>query len=577
MRVLWRLSKEAARYKGLYAMAILSTLLLTVINLIAPRLLSQMTDVVGGGMTDQALGIVWSLALGLLLLYLVRVLFRYLSNYLAHKAAWNLVEDLRKRVYAHLQTLSMGYYHDKQTGDLMSRVVNDTSNFELLYAHLIPELCTNLLTVFGVLAVLLTINWQLGLLTCIPIPFIFAAGWIFSTKVQPCFRRSQKALAELNAKLQDNFSGMHEIQSFGTQAQELQNVSVCTGHFTKAMLHALNLSAIFHPSVEFCSSMGTVIVVGLGGVLALRGQLSVADVVAFLLYLSLFYTPIAGLGRLLEEMQQALAGAERVAAVLDTPPDIADAPDAKPLNNPKGRISFENVSFAYQKDQPVLQNISFSCEPGEMVALVGPTGVGKTTLTQLIPRFYDPDEGVVRIDGQDLRGLRLQSLRQAVAPVLQDTFLFNATILENIRYANPDATDEEVVEAAKAAHIHEDILRMPEGYRTGVGERGVRLSGGQKQRIAIARAILRPSPIVILDEATASVDVETEKQIQAAIQALSGKRTIVAIAHRLSTIRSADQILVLEEGRVVQRGTHAQLVDQEGLYQRLQRAQSLAE
>ena len=577
MRVLWRLSKEAARYKGLYAMAILSTLLLTVINLVAPRLLSQMTDVVGGGMTDQALGIVWSLALGLLLLYLVRVLFRYLSNYLAHKAAWNLVEDLRKRVYAHLQTLSMGYYHDKQTGDLMSRVVNDTSNFELLYAHLIPELCTNLLTVFGVLAVLLTINWQLGLLTCIPIPFIFAAGWIFSTKVQPCFRRSQKALAELNAKLQDNFSGMHEIQSFGTEAQELQNVSVCTGHFTKAMLHALNLSAIFHPSVEFCSSMGTVIVVGLGGVLALRGQLSVADVVAFLLYLSLFYTPIAGLGRLLEEMQQALAGAERVAAVLDTPPDIADAPDAKPLNNPKGRISFENVSFAYQKDQPVLQNISFSCEPGEMVALVGPTGVGKTTLTQLIPRFYDPDEGVVRIDGQDLRGLRLQSLRQAVAPVLQDTFLFNATILENIRYANPDATDEEVVEAAKAAHIHEDILRMPEGYLTGVGERGVRLSGGQKQRIAIARAILRPSPIVILDEATASVDVETEKQIQAAIQALSGKRTIVAIAHRLSTIRSADQILVLEEGRVVQRGTHAQLVDQEGLYQRLQRAQSLAE
>lgn len=577
MRVLWRLSKEAARYKGLYAMAILSTLLLTVINLVAPRLLSRMTDVVGGGMTDQALGIVWSLALGLLLLYLVRVLFRYLSNYLAHKAAWNLVEDLRKRVYAHLQTLSMGYYHDKQTGDLMSRVVNDTSNFELLYAHLIPELCTNLLTVFGVLAVLLTINWQLGLLTCIPIPFIFAAGWIFSTKVQPCFRRSQKALAELNAKLQDNFSGMHEIQSFGTEAQELQNVSVCTGHFTKAMLHALNLSAIFHPSVEFCSSMGTVIVVGLGGVLALRGQLSVADVVAFLLYLSLFYTPVAGLGRLLEEMQQALAGAERVAAVLDTPPDIADAPDAKPLNNPKGRISFENVSFAYQKDQPVLQNISFSCEPGEMVALVGPTGVGKTTLTQLIPRFYDPDEGVVRIDGQDLRGLRLQSLRQAVAPVLQDTFLFNATILENIRYANPDATDEEVVEAAKAAHIHEDILRMPEGYLTGVGERGVRLSGGQKQRLAIARAILRPSPIVILDEATASVDVETEKQIQEAIQALSGKRTIVAIAHRLSTIRSADQILVLEEGRVVQRGTHAQLVDQEGLYQRLQRAQSLAE
>ncbi|MBR4623683.1 MAG: ABC transporter ATP-binding protein [Clostridia bacterium] len=577
MKLLWKLSKEAIRYRGLYILAILATLSLTFVNLAAPKVLSAMTGIVQRGVTEEGLATIWKLTIILICLYLSRILFRFLSNYMAHKAAWYLVGDLRTKTYDKLERMHLGFFHDKQTGDLMSRVVNDTRDFELLYAHIIPETITNVVTFLGVLIMLLTINPKLALITCAPIPLILISGIIFSKKVRPFFGISQKKMGELNGKLQDNLSGIHEIQSFGREEYETERVDEKNFGHVKAMLQALKVSAVFHPSVEFISSIGTILVVAVGGFLAYKGSLNAEDIVAFLLYLSLFYTPVTGLATLLENMQQSLAGAERVMAILEAPSEIQDKPGAEELKDVEGEIRFEDVSFSYIDGIPVLEDVSFECPPGQMLALVGPTGVGKTTITQLISRFYEPQKGRILIDGHDISDITIESLRHNISTVLQDTFLFNGTISENISYAKPDATLEEIRNAARAADIDDEIMAMPDGYDTVTGERGVKLSGGQKQRIAIARAILRNAPIIVLDEATASVDVETEQKIRNAINSITGKKTIIAIAHRLSTIRNADQILVVEEGRIVEKGTHNELMDLNGVYARMNRIQNREE
>ena len=532
-----------------------------------------MTSLVASGVDDTALETIKVYAITLLALYALRILFRYLSNYMAHKAAWTLVEELRLKVYNKLQALPIEYFRNHQSGELVSRTIDDTATFELLYAHLLPESITNIITVVGVTVILLSINTRLALLTCFPIPLILISGWFFSRKVRPTFRETQKNRGFLSAQLQDNFAGMQEIQTFVQQEKATKNVETKAGLLTKAQLYALNLSAIFHPSVEFLTAIGTVIVVGFGGYLAYQGQVDVGDIVAFLLYLSLFYAPITGIANLLEQMQMALAGAERVIEILDAPQNIANKDDAIYLDNCTGELKFENVNFSYVEGVPVLKDINFIAKPGEMIALVGHTGAGKTTMAQMIARFYDPTSGAVYLDGNDLRDVHLDSLHKNVSIVLQDTFLFNGSIGENIAFARPYATKEEIEEAAKVARIHDDVMTMPEGYDTHVGERGAKLSGGQKQRIAIARAILCNAPVLILDEATSSIDVQTEANIQQAIANLGGTRTVIAIAHRLSTIQNADCILVLENGRITQRGKHKELITKPGLYREMYRIQ----
>ncbi|MBE6731229.1 MAG: ABC transporter ATP-binding protein [Ruminococcaceae bacterium] len=576
MKILLKLSKEALRYKTLYIVSILATFSLTGVNLAAPKVLSALTGIVERGVTEEGLASIGYLTVILIALYLARIALRFMTNYLSHKAAWYLVGDLRRKIYDKLERLNIGFFHDKQTGDLMSRITNDTRDFELLYAHIIPDIITNGFTFIGVLTILLTINWKLALYTCAPLPLILISGFVFSKKVRPYFRIQQKKMGEFNGKLQDNISGIHEIQSFGREDYETEKVDEKNMDQVHAMLKALKISAVFHPTVEFISSIGIILVVGVGGLLAYYEGLSLEVIVAFLLYLGMFYAPVSGLANMLESIQQSMAGAERVMAILETESEIQNKENAIDLGKAKGEVEFKNVSFHYQKEVPVLKNISFKCESGMMVALVGPTGVGKTTLTQLISRFYDVKSGEILIDGKNVKDVTLESLRKNISPVLQDTFLFNGTIEENIAYAMPEASHEEILEASKAANIHEDIMAMPDKYDTKVGERGLRLSGGQKQRVAIARAILRKSPIIILDEATASVDVETEKQIQAAINNIAGKRTIFAIAHRLSTIRNADMILVIENGEIAEMGTHQELVKLGGIYARMDSIQSSA-
>jgi ATP-binding cassette subfamily B protein/subfamily B ATP-binding cassette protein MsbA len=561
----------ARKYSLSLVVTTISMLALVGIQLLIPWIVKLLiANVTGSTASLENMGYVTKLAIIVLIAYVGRAGLQFVRSYMAHVAGWGVVADVRKYIYNHMQRLSLRFYEDKQVGQLMSNVVNDTDLFEQLISHAIPDVVVNLVTLIGVTAVLLGLNWKLTLLSTLPIPLVILSLQIYAKRVRPAFRNRQKELGNLNALLNDNLSGIREIKAFTREEDEEIRVHTGIDNYRKSLLNALKLMATFQPFVEFTSSIGTLVVIYFGGRLALQGILPVADLVAFFLYLESFYAPVRNLSGAWEAIQSSLAGADRVAGLLAEPREPQTVRGAAPVTSRvRGEFIFQNVNFEYTEGVPVLEDVSLEIPAKSVVALVGPTGVGKTTLVSLIPRFYDVTSGSITLDGRDLCDYTLDSLRQQISIVLQDVFLFYGTVRENLLFGRPNADEAEMIAAAKAANAHDFIADLPDGYDTLIGERGVKLSGGQKQRLSIARAILKDAPILILDEATSSVDTETEQLIQQAFERLMQGRTTIIIAHRLSTIRNADKIVVLEDKSIREMGTHEELIRMGGLYKRL--------
>lgn len=573
MRTALRIFREAKKYRIYLIFSLFVLVISTAAGFYTPWALRELTALATEGISNfQA----QALRIGLLLLAAttIQVAGTSAAGYLNHYAALHYVADLRKRLYGKLQHMSLSYFHKSRTGDLTSRVVNDTLDAEVLLAHVIPDFLVNILTFMGVGALLFTINAKLAAMSLVTIPFLLGITIWQSRHVSPSWKENSRVRGELAGKVQDNLSGIKEIQIFNQQSHEEGNIADLSLRHSLAYLRASFFFETTYPLLAFVTALGTVIVVVYGGYLVGIGEVDIADIVGFVMYLSMFYGPVKSFSGLAERAGEAGAGCRRVFDVFDEIPEVKEKKNAKDLKRVQGKIVLKDLSFSYQEDIPVMKNINLTIEKGQTVALVGTTGVGKSTIANLINRFYDPQEGAVFIDGVDIREVTLSSLRDNISMVLQDTFLFNGTVYENIVYGWKDAAREDVIAAAKAANAHDFIEKMENGYDTFIGERGVLLSGGQRQRIAIARAILRDSPILILDEATSALDTKTEKEIQAALNEISKERTTIMIAHRLSTTREADLIVVLDGTGIAEMGTHDELMRKGGIFARLHGAQA---
>jgi ATP-binding cassette subfamily B protein/subfamily B ATP-binding cassette protein MsbA len=556
------------------ALAVAFGLLFAGTSLIPPLLIRRIIQwITGGGGTPRAL---ISIAVLLLLVYLCRGLCRYGYGRFSHAASFDVLHSLTVRVYTHLQSLPHGFFHNQRTGSLMARSVNDIEAIEDFIAHGIPETTIAFVLPTAMIGVLFYLNWQLALVALLPLPL---ASWIVFrsvSKTRSSWRPVRERLADLTAQVQDNLSGVTVIKSFTQEQQQAREIETRSRGLRDDMLRAITLSFVPVGVIEVTNGVGIILIVLLGGAMALGGSVSAADLFVFIVYLTQIYQPFLQLANMNDTLQKATVSSERVFELLALRPDIVSPPHGLQPARMSWDIALQGVTFAYQPGRPVLFDVSIKIAEGAVVALVGATGAGKTTVTSLIPRFYDPQEGSVRIGGHDVRSLDLDFLRGNIASVLQDVFLFHGSVRQNLLFGRPQATEQEMVAAARAANVEEFILNLPDGYDTLIGERGVRLSAGQKQRLSIARALLKDAPILILDEATSSVDTETEHLIQEAISRLTVQRTTVVIAHRLSTIRNADLIVVLDKGQVVEQGTHEMLLARNGYYARMIRAQDLS-
>ena len=570
MHVLKRLLGYVRPYwKPLIVTSIL-VLVHTGLSLLPPLFQREIVDQVIGARDVSRLGVIIVTLIGIqALLQLVD----FGDLYVRHALGERFIFDLRVRMYAHLQRLSLSFFERTSTGELMSRVTNDINALEQFVTHGVALTVVDLLRLLGASAVLLVLDWRLALAVLVPLPVMAFGLRYFNQRVRPIYRRVRDRLGDINARLQDNLTGIRVIQAFEQEEAELARFHDTSERYYWERVQGIRAWSTFFPALRFVAALGGVLVLGFGARMVVAGQLSLGTLVAFLSYIVSFYEPLRRLTEVDNVFQQAVAAGERIFELLDEEPEIRDAPDAIALGAIEGDVVFDDVHFRYGDGDEVLHDVAFHMAPGEVVALVGPSGAGKTSIANLLCRFYDPIHGRVLVDGHDLRRVQVRSLRQRVAVVLQDTFLFNTTVRENLLYGKPDAREDEMVAATKIAYAHDFIEQLPQGYDTEIGERGVKLSGGQKQRLALARAILADPRILILDEATSSVDAEAEYLIQQALDEVMKGRTSLVIAHRLSTIRNAGKIIALEGGRIREVGDHHELLARGGLYSQLYQRQ----
>jgi ABC-type multidrug transport system fused ATPase/permease subunit len=561
------------RYWTLETLIILCLLGVTAANIIVPLFIRTIIDNV---IPQRDYSLLLTITLAILAATALRgflaFAWRYSTEYIAQKAVYNV----RNQVYETLQRQSFTFYDKMPTGELMSRVTSDVDMIRGFLAWGFPQFISIIATFTGVFAITISISWKLTLLAISTAPILLLVTIRFSRKIRPVFIRGQEQLAVINAVLQENITGVKVVRAFAKENLEEQKFAAKSRNYFDNNIIAAKLRATHIPVMELMSGLGTVLILLFGGIQVISGEITIGTLVLFNSYLLLLLMPMRYLGFITSYIQRALAGAKRTFEILDATPEIKDTPSAKELNSTKGHVKFDNVSFSYGQE-PVLKNVTFEAKPGETVALLGATGSGKTSIISLIPRFYDTTAGELTLDGTNVKKIKIKSLRKHVGIVHQETFLFSTTIKENIAYGSPNATMEQIIEAAKAAEAHDFIIAFPEGYNTLIGERGSTLSGGQKQRVAIARALLKNPRILILDDSTSSVDIETEYQIQKALQTLLRNRTTFVITQRLSTIKNAHKIIVLDSGEIAEMGTHEELVKKNGLYRRIYETQLAAQ
>ena len=566
MDVLKKFIRYYKPYQKLFFLDLICATYISVVDLAFPQILRTATKTLFTESKEVIFHSLGFLLFGLLILYILQAACKYFLSYQGHVMGAYMERDMRRQLFDHYEKLSFSYYDKNNTGQMMSKLVSDLFDISE-FAHHGPEnLFISSIKIVGSFVFLFLINWKLALVLAAVVVLMVIFCYRQNSSMQATFMDNRKKIGDVNARLQDTLAGIRVVQSFANEDIERKKFHVSNENFLISKDGNYRCMGNFQAGTAFFQGLMYLLVLVAGGFLIAIGDMAPEDLAMYALYIGIFISPIQILVELTEMMQKGLSGFRRFLAVIETEPEIVDAPDAEDLRDVKGDISYQDVSFRYNEEEPVLEHVTFSIPAGKSIALVGPSGGGKTTICSLLPRFYDVTGGSVTIDGRDIRRVTLKSLRENIGIVQQEVYLFGGTIRENIAYGKPDATEEEIITAAKEANIHDFIMDLPDGYDTFVGERGARLSGGQKQRISIARVFLKTPPILILDEATSALDNESERHIQKSLEALSKNRTTITIAHRLSTIRNADEIIVIHDQNITERGTHKELLEKNGLY-----------